>query len=452
MMNPRKEPQAKPVRIRIEVGGEEHSSIKSLKDKIEINDVLINDVYKLYKDGSFIKWLNGIGETIDAKIFEELKNKNLSDDKDLFVFEMFKKIYIGTPCMDLDGFDQIKDVLMNNDNPQIRPVDRVLIYMLESYSDIDFFMKMYLYYHNEVKYQWEGRFSVIKDNNILKFVEYMLSNHEYCTLLYSIDKPVENSFFTDIIELLKNRISEDKCAELLILICEQFYNNHANYWNDVFKSCDDKSIKYRYAMIVFQMEQEYGNSMARAFLYEAIDYDEELKEYLAEHYPATNVKPWIVEIIDHINANYSWRGKIVKSYFSQKKSTYPLEKCFHEYKLIELMEDIYKIVDRNECSAPSYCSIFNIEVLFWKIVTESWYATRNNYDYSSEYYPCSTKPKNYLKRKLEKSEFSALKDYPLIKDILEGNYSSSKIGELKINFFEQMFKNNPSLYAYFNYE
>ena len=452
MLNPRKEPQAKPVRIRIEVGGEEHSSIKSLKEKIEIDDAFINVVYKLFKDGSFIKWLNGIGETKDAKIFEELKNKNLNDDKDLFVFEMFKISYLGTPYIDLDGFDQIKDVLMNKDNPKIRPVDRVLRYMLDSYSDIDFFMEMYLYYHNEVKYQWEDRFNVLKDNNLMRFVEYMLSNYEYCTLLHSIDNPTENPFFNDIIAQLKNRISEDKCAKLLLLICEQYYENKANYWNGVFKSCDDRSIKYRYAMIVFQMEKEYGNSMARAFLYEAIGYDEELKKYLAEHYPATNVKPWIDEMIELINFNYSWRGKNVKSFFSLKKSLYPLEKCSHEYELIELMEDIYKIVDRNDCSAPSNSGIFNIEVLFWKLLTESWYDTRYDYDYSSEHYPFSTKPKKTLRRKLGYSVFSALKDYPLIKDILEGKYSNSKIGEIKIIFFEQMFDNNPSLYAYLNYE
>lgn len=50
-------PKAKPVRIRIFSGGEEHASLESLRAHFELDDLL-----PLFRNGSLLRWLNQIGE------------------------------------------------------------------------------------------------------------------------------------------------------------------------------------------------------------------------------------------------------------------------------------------------------------------------------------------------------------------------------------------------------
>ncbi|MDE6637209.1 MAG: hypothetical protein K2K32_03120, partial [Muribaculaceae bacterium] len=59
---------AKPIRIRIVSGGEEHSSIETLRDNYSLKDILPR-----VKDGQLYKWLNRIGETKAAEIANNLK-------------------------------------------------------------------------------------------------------------------------------------------------------------------------------------------------------------------------------------------------------------------------------------------------------------------------------------------------------------------------------------------
>lgn len=55
-------PKAKPIRIRIVSGGEEHSSIETLRNNYSLGDVL-----PLVKDGRLHKWLLRVGETKAAE-------------------------------------------------------------------------------------------------------------------------------------------------------------------------------------------------------------------------------------------------------------------------------------------------------------------------------------------------------------------------------------------------
>lgn len=55
-------PQAKPIRIRIVSGGEEHSSIETLRNNYSLDDIL-----PLVKDGRLHKWLLRVGETKAAE-------------------------------------------------------------------------------------------------------------------------------------------------------------------------------------------------------------------------------------------------------------------------------------------------------------------------------------------------------------------------------------------------
>ena len=76
-------PKAKPIRIRISSGGEEHSSLDTLLENFDIEDLLC-----LYKNGSLARWLNQVGA---LDIIEKLNNVKIKDfssitDKEYAVF------------------------------------------------------------------------------------------------------------------------------------------------------------------------------------------------------------------------------------------------------------------------------------------------------------------------------------------------------------------------------
>ena len=50
------DPTGKPIRIRINVGGEEHSTLDTLKEHFDFDDVI-----RLWGNGSLLRWLNQIG-------------------------------------------------------------------------------------------------------------------------------------------------------------------------------------------------------------------------------------------------------------------------------------------------------------------------------------------------------------------------------------------------------
>lgn len=71
------EPKAKPIKIRIMLGGEEHSSVEGLKRCFSFSEL-----YPLIEDGRFDRWLDQIGERDKAVVIRERKkdwNKDLSE-------------------------------------------------------------------------------------------------------------------------------------------------------------------------------------------------------------------------------------------------------------------------------------------------------------------------------------------------------------------------------------
>lgn len=64
-------PSAKPIRIRISAGGEEHSSLDTFLQQYDIESML-----SLYKNGSLIRWLNQIGA---SAIIERLSNLKINN-------------------------------------------------------------------------------------------------------------------------------------------------------------------------------------------------------------------------------------------------------------------------------------------------------------------------------------------------------------------------------------
>lgn len=64
-------PRAKPIRIRISAGGEEHSSLDAFLQQYDIESML-----SLYKNGSLIRWLNQIGASAIIERLSTLKINN----------------------------------------------------------------------------------------------------------------------------------------------------------------------------------------------------------------------------------------------------------------------------------------------------------------------------------------------------------------------------------------
>ena len=81
MLNPINSPKAKPVKIRIMSGGEEHSSLDSLRHHFDLEDV------ERLLDGRLVDWLNKIEEPELAKKVSRLQRPIEADD-----FTSFEKI------------------------------------------------------------------------------------------------------------------------------------------------------------------------------------------------------------------------------------------------------------------------------------------------------------------------------------------------------------------------
>lgn len=84
-------PKAKPVKIRIMSGGKEHSSVESLKEHFDIDDV------KMLLDGRLARWLRQLGENDLAASVSEFSREKL-DTKEGCV--KFIKIFFGEDLFD----------------------------------------------------------------------------------------------------------------------------------------------------------------------------------------------------------------------------------------------------------------------------------------------------------------------------------------------------------------
>lgn len=86
MLNPQNTPQAKPVKIRIMSGGEEHSSLDSLLHHFDIEDVCS------LLDGRLSRWLKGQNEMKLAEYIESIENKEpYNDNRKL---DIIKRLFV----------------------------------------------------------------------------------------------------------------------------------------------------------------------------------------------------------------------------------------------------------------------------------------------------------------------------------------------------------------------
>ena len=78
--------KAKPIRIRIKSGGEEHFSLDSLRQNLNVQDL-----WPLIKDNRLSRWLRQLGETELAHSVESLSNEELNEHAYFYVLKLFLK-------------------------------------------------------------------------------------------------------------------------------------------------------------------------------------------------------------------------------------------------------------------------------------------------------------------------------------------------------------------------
>lgn len=128
--------KAKPIRIRIKSGGEEHFSLDSLRQNLNVQDL-----WPLIKDKRLSRWLMQLGETELAHSVESLINEELDEHAYFYVLKLFLK----------ERFDdsQIHDIYSlfgywhDCEKRTSKNYDSLRKYLLSQYEGAKFIFKQY---------------------------------------------------------------------------------------------------------------------------------------------------------------------------------------------------------------------------------------------------------------------------------------------------------------------
>ena len=128
--------KAKPIRIRIKSGGEEHFSLDSLRQNLNVQDL-----WPLIKDKRLSRWLMQLGETELAHSVESLINEELDEHAYFYVLKLFLK----------ERFDnsQIHDIYSlfeywhDCEKRTSKNYDSLCKYLLSQYEGAKFIFKQY---------------------------------------------------------------------------------------------------------------------------------------------------------------------------------------------------------------------------------------------------------------------------------------------------------------------
>ena len=128
--------KAKPIRIRIKSGGEEHFSLDSLRQNLNVQDL-----WPLIKDNRLSRWLRQLGETELAHSVESLINEELDEHAYFYVLKLFLK----------ERFDnsQIHDIYSlfgywhDCEKRTPKNYDSLRKYLLSQYEGAKFIFKQY---------------------------------------------------------------------------------------------------------------------------------------------------------------------------------------------------------------------------------------------------------------------------------------------------------------------
>ena len=153
--------KAKPIRIRIKSGGEEHFSLDSLRQNLNVQDL-----WPLIKDKRLSRWLMQLGETELAHSVESLINEELDEHAYFYVLKLFLK----------ERFDnsQIHDIYSlfgywhDCEKRTSKNYDSLRKYLLSQYEGAKFIFKQYA---NEVSDgEWWDIFSKYENKEDPEFL------------------------------------------------------------------------------------------------------------------------------------------------------------------------------------------------------------------------------------------------------------------------------------------
>lgn len=131
------DPTGKPIRIRINVGGEEHSTLDTLKEHFDFDDVI-----RLWENGSLLRWLNQIGA---SEVRQKLSSTSPKDGK-LFTAEELKELLACFGISDVNAVNQkmIEKYKKENDTAAlIKTLD-----MMARVGDREAAFELSSYYYN----------------------------------------------------------------------------------------------------------------------------------------------------------------------------------------------------------------------------------------------------------------------------------------------------------------
>ena len=128
--------KAKPIQIRIKSGGEEHFSLDSLRQNLNVQDL-----WPLIKDNRLSRWLRQLGETELAHSVESLINEELDEHAYFYVLKLFLK--------ELLDNSQIHDIYSlfgywhDCEKRTPKNYDSLRKYLLSQYEGAKFIFKQY---------------------------------------------------------------------------------------------------------------------------------------------------------------------------------------------------------------------------------------------------------------------------------------------------------------------
>lgn len=246
--------KAKPIRIRIKSGGEEHFSLDSLRQNLNVQDL-----WPLIKDNRLSRWLRQLGETELAHSVESLINEELDEHAYFYVLELFLK----------ERFDnsQIHDIYSlfgywhDCEKRTSKNYDSLRKYLLSQYEGAKFIFKQYA---NEVSDgEWWDIFSKYENKEDPEFL------FEQGKLAFEGFTKSDGSNFDK--DLVRGKELIEKAAEL--------HNQEAV---DFIANSNTFGVALKLAMLTPEVKEKIDNLICRwksekiGFITKKTAYDEEI--------------------------------------------------------------------------------------------------------------------------------------------------------------------------------
>ena len=245
--------KAKPIRIRIKSGGEEHFSLDSLRQNLNVQDL-----WPLIKDNRLSRWLRQLGETELAHSVESLINEELDEHAYFYVLKLFLK----------EQFDnsQIHDIYSlfgywhDCEKRTPKNYDSLRKYLLSQYEGAKFIFKQYA---NEVSDgEWWDVFSKFENEEDPEFL------FKQGKLAFDGFTKSDGSYFDK--NLVRSKKLIEKAAEL--------HNQEAID----FVKCNKFDVARKFAMLTPEAKEKIDNLICRwksdkfGFITKKTVYDEDI--------------------------------------------------------------------------------------------------------------------------------------------------------------------------------